>query len=68
MRDLELEALEEAVRWPNAAVPTILGLAGRFLASRRDPEGYAYFQERARSQPDRPALPRARGVLPGPAG
>ncbi len=53
MRDLELEALEEAVRWPNATVPTILGLAGRFLASRRDHEGYEYFQEQARSQPDR---------------
>jgi hypothetical protein len=29
MRDLELEALEEAVRWPNAQVPTIVALAGR---------------------------------------
>ena len=28
MRDVELEALEEAVRWPNADVPTVLALAG----------------------------------------
>ena len=53
MRDLELEALEEAVRWPNAQVPTI-ALVGRFIASRRDQEAYVYFQERARSRPDQP--------------
>src|SRR5262245_52506238 len=53
-RDLELEALTEAVRWPNAEVPVILGLTGRFLGNRQDRDGYAYFQERARSQPDRP--------------
>src|SRR5262249_11143494 len=30
MRDLELEALEEAVRWPNASVQTTVTLAGAF--------------------------------------
>jgi glyoxylase-like metal-dependent hydrolase (beta-lactamase superfamily II) len=54
MRDLELEALEEAVRWPNAQVPAIVTLVGRFIATHRDQEAYAYFQERARSQPDQP--------------
>jgi len=54
MRDLELEALEEAVRWPNPQVPAIVTLAGRFIASHRDQEGYAYFQERARSRADQP--------------
>jgi glyoxylase-like metal-dependent hydrolase (beta-lactamase superfamily II) len=54
MRDLELEALQEAVRWPRPDVGTVLALAGRFVATQRDREGYAYFQERARSQPDRP--------------
>ena len=54
MRDLELEALEEAVRWPNAQVPAIVTLVGRFIASHRDQEAYVYFQERARSRPDQP--------------
>jgi glyoxylase-like metal-dependent hydrolase (beta-lactamase superfamily II) len=54
MRDLELEALETAVRWPNAANPVVVGLAGRYLASRHDSDAYRYFQERAQSQPDRP--------------
>ncbi|HSF03316.1 MAG TPA: MBL fold metallo-hydrolase, partial [Solirubrobacterales bacterium] len=56
MRDLELEALQEAVRWPNAQVPTIMALAGRFIASHRDQEAYAYFRERAKSRPDQPLL------------
>jgi glyoxylase-like metal-dependent hydrolase (beta-lactamase superfamily II) len=54
MRDLELEALAEAVRWPNAQVPTIVTLVGRFIAGHRDQEAYGYFQERARSQPEQP--------------
>jgi glyoxylase-like metal-dependent hydrolase (beta-lactamase superfamily II) len=54
MRDLELESLQEAVRWPNAQVPTIVALAGRFIASHRDQEAYAYFQERAKNRPDHP--------------
>jgi len=54
MRDLELEALQEAVRWPNPDVSTVLALAGRFVAAGRDQEAFAYFQERARHAPDRP--------------
>lgn len=54
MRDLELEALEEAVRWPNAQVPTIVALVGRFIAGHRDQEAYLYFQERAKSRPEQP--------------
>ncbi len=54
MRDLELEALQEAVRWPNADVRTVLGLVGRFIASHRDEEGFAYFQELAKSESARP--------------
>lgn len=54
MRDLELEALQEAVRWRNPDVGTVLALAGRFVAAGRDQEAYAYFQERARQAPDRP--------------
>jgi glyoxylase-like metal-dependent hydrolase (beta-lactamase superfamily II) len=54
MRDLEREALAEAVRWPTAQVPTIVALAGRFIASHRDQDAYLYFQERAKSRPDQP--------------
>jgi glyoxylase-like metal-dependent hydrolase (beta-lactamase superfamily II) len=53
-RHLELEALQEAVRWPNPAPQTVLTLAGQFMANRRDDEGYTFFQERATSQPDQP--------------
>src|SRR5262245_6936632 len=54
VRDLELEALEEVVRWPDTPVPTVVILAGRFIASQRDQEAYAYFQERAKSRPEQP--------------
>jgi glyoxylase-like metal-dependent hydrolase (beta-lactamase superfamily II) len=53
-RNVELEALQEAVRWPNPTPRTVLTLAGQFVASRRDHEGYTFFQERAASQPDQP--------------
>ena len=53
MRDVELEALEEAVRWPDADVPTVLALVGRFVAAGRNQDAYLYFQERARAAPDR---------------
>ena len=53
-RNFELEALQEAVRWPNPAPQTVLTLAGQFMASRRNHEGYTFFQERATRQPDQP--------------
>jgi glyoxylase-like metal-dependent hydrolase (beta-lactamase superfamily II) len=54
MRDPELEALQEAVRWPAPDTQTIVTLAGRFIAARRDHEAHAYFAERAKVAPDRP--------------
>jgi glyoxylase-like metal-dependent hydrolase (beta-lactamase superfamily II) len=53
-RNLELEALQEAVRWPNAPPAAILAVSAQFLASRRDRDAYAYFQERAKAQPGQP--------------
>src|SRR5215510_9479205 len=53
-RNVELEALQEAVRWPNPTPRTVLTLAGQFIASRHDYAGYTFFQERATSQPDQP--------------
>jgi len=52
-RDVEIEALQEAVRWPNATVQTVMALAGRLMAARRDAEGQAYFHERAAAEPKR---------------
>lgn len=52
-RDLELEALQEAVRWPKADVQAVMALAGRFIAGRRDAEALEYFHERATAQPGR---------------
>jgi glyoxylase-like metal-dependent hydrolase (beta-lactamase superfamily II) len=52
-RDVDLEALQEAVRWPNADVQTVMTLAGRFIAARRDAEALDYFHERAAAEPTR---------------
>jgi glyoxylase-like metal-dependent hydrolase (beta-lactamase superfamily II) len=62
-RNFELEALQEAVRWPNPTPRTVLTLAGQFMASQRDHEGYAFFQERAASQPDQPLLLALEGLF-----
>jgi len=53
-RDLELEALQEVVRWPGVDTPAIVNLVGRFVAGHRDAEAYAYFRDRAQGEPDRP--------------
>src|SRR5215831_19382392 len=62
-RHLELEALQEAVRWPHPSPQTVLTLAGQFMASRRADEGYAFFQERATSQPDQPLFLALEGLF-----
>src|SRR5712691_6339485 len=62
-RNVALEALQEAVRWPNPTPQTVLALAGQFMANRRDHEGYTFFQERATSQPDQPLLLALEGLF-----
>jgi hypothetical protein len=62
-RQLELEALQEAVRWPNAEPRTAVILAGQFLASRREQEGYTYFRGRAEAQPDQPLFLALEGLF-----
>jgi glyoxylase-like metal-dependent hydrolase (beta-lactamase superfamily II) len=54
MRDPELDALREAVSWPNPDVTTILTLTGRLIAAGQDREAHAYFEERARQAPRQP--------------
>ncbi len=63
MRDLELEALREAVRWPDPDVITVIALTGRFVAARQDQEALAYFEERAKSVPDRPLFVALEGFF-----
>ena len=62
-RDLELEALQEAVGWPKADVATVMALAGRFMAGRRDAEGVDYFRARAASEPDRALFVALEGLF-----
>jgi glyoxylase-like metal-dependent hydrolase (beta-lactamase superfamily II) len=61
--DLELEALKEAVRWPNADVTAVMTLAGRLMAARRDAEGLVYFSEQAASEPRRGLFLALEGVF-----
>ena len=61
--DLELEALKEAVSWPRADVAAVMTLAGRLMAGRRDAEGFAYFIERAASEPGRGLFLALQGVF-----
>src|SRR5262245_39380614 len=63
VRDLELDALQEAVRSPNADVSTVMALAGRLMAGRRDADGLAYFRERAASGPGRGLFLALEGIF-----
>jgi len=62
-RQLTLEGLQQAVRWPNADRLTVLSLVGQFLATHRDRDGFAYFSERARDQPDEPLFQALEGLF-----
>jgi glyoxylase-like metal-dependent hydrolase (beta-lactamase superfamily II) len=63
VQDPELESLKAAVRWPNADQAAIVALTGRFIAGGRDQEAFAYFQERAKSQPERPVYGALEGLF-----
>src|SRR5215510_12635316 len=61
--DVELEALKEAVRWPQADVAAVMTLASRLMAGRRDAEGLVYFRERAGGEPGRGLFIALEGVF-----
>src|SRR5262249_16262661 len=61
--DLELEALKEAVRWPNADTATVMALAGRLMAGQRDADGLVYFRELTVTQPNRALFLALEGVF-----
>lgn len=60
---LELDALQEAVRWPAVERRTIVVLAAQLLATRQDQRGYAYFREQAAAHPDEPLFLALEGVF-----
>jgi glyoxylase-like metal-dependent hydrolase (beta-lactamase superfamily II) len=62
-RQLTLEALQQAVRWPNPDRQTLVALVGQFLATHRDQAGFDYFSERARTQPDEPLFQALEGLF-----
>jgi glyoxylase-like metal-dependent hydrolase (beta-lactamase superfamily II) len=60
---LELEALEQAVRWPNPSVQSIATLAGQFMAAHRDADAFTYFAERAAEHPQQYVFLALEGVF-----
>jgi glyoxylase-like metal-dependent hydrolase (beta-lactamase superfamily II) len=62
-RQLTLEALQQAVRWPHPDRQALVSLVGQFLATHRDRDGFAYFSERARAQPDEPLYQALEGLF-----
>src|SRR5207247_1725734 len=62
-RHLEIEALQEILRWPDARPEAAAILAGQLLAARRDREGFEYFRERAAARPDEPVFTSAEGLF-----
>jgi len=52
-RNLDREEFEQAVRFKNPSVVTVMALANQYLATGRDAEGHAYFCQRATEVPDR---------------
>jgi glyoxylase-like metal-dependent hydrolase (beta-lactamase superfamily II) len=62
-RQLTLEALQQAVRWPHPDRQAVLALVGQFLATRRDNDGFAYFTERALAAPDQPLYQALEGLF-----
>src|SRR5688572_24428888 len=50
-RNLDLEALEIAVRFDNPTPIVVMNLANQYLATGRDHEGHVYFCERSRKVP-----------------
>jgi glyoxylase-like metal-dependent hydrolase (beta-lactamase superfamily II) len=67
-RNLELEALRQAVRWPNPSPQVVLALAGQLLAARQYEQGAALFAERAEAVPQQPLYAALAGLFEARAG
>ena len=64
----EIDALETAVRWPDAASATVLALVEQLSATRRYDRGYAYFDELARDRPEQPLFLALAGLFQARSG
>ena len=62
-RDLDTEALEQAVRWPEPSPPVVMQLASQYLATHHEETGYRYFSERAEAVPERPLFLALSGLF-----
>lgn len=67
-RNLELEALRQAVQWPNPRPQVVLALAGQLLAARQYEQGSALFAERAEQVPGQPLYTALAGFFEALAG
>jgi glyoxylase-like metal-dependent hydrolase (beta-lactamase superfamily II) len=62
-RDVDTEALEQAVRWPEATPGVVMQLASQYLATHHEETGYRYFSERAQAVPARPLFLALSGLF-----
>src|SRR5262245_16848566 len=62
-RNLDIEALEVAVRWPEPAVTPVLALVNQLGATHREAEGRDLFCERAQAAPGRPLFTALCGMF-----
>jgi len=62
-RDRQRESLEKAVRWKDPSPRVVLQLAGDYLATGREREGYAYFEAREREAPETPLFTALTGLF-----
>lgn len=62
-RWLELDALKEAVSWPEAGLRPVVVLTSEFMAAGRDAEAYEYFHERTGARPDEPLFLALEGTF-----
>jgi hypothetical protein len=62
-RNLDLEALEVAVRFEGPTPVVVMNLANQYLATGRNREGHTYFCERSRSVPGRVLFTALCGVF-----
>jgi glyoxylase-like metal-dependent hydrolase (beta-lactamase superfamily II) len=62
-RNLEMEALEIAVRFDDPTPAVVMSLTNQYLSTGRDHEGHAYFCERSRKVPARALFSALCGVF-----
>lgn len=67
-RHSEIEALSEAVSWPEPDRQAVMALAGLLVAARRHDDGYRYFLKKATAEPVQPLYEALAGFFQARAG